>query len=93
MIRRAGAQSGDIGAAKHLKLVYLPKDLLDKLYARFALANPKGTVIVAGSQYEDYAPPDLTEAEKDRLYEEGKPTDRGDRGLRRDIPPSRKSRG
>jgi hypothetical protein len=59
-------------AAKHLKPVYLPKDLLEKLYASFALANPKGTVIVAGSRYEDYAPPGLTEADKDRLYEEGR---------------------
>jgi hypothetical protein len=59
-------------AVKHRKLVYLPKDLLEKLYARFALANPKGTRIVAGSQFEDYAPPGLTRVDKDRLYEEGK---------------------
>jgi hypothetical protein len=59
-------------AAKHRKLVYLPKELLEKLYARFELVNPKGIVIVAGSQFEDYAPPDLTEADKDRLYEEGR---------------------
>jgi hypothetical protein len=37
--------------------VYLPKDLLEKLYERFALANPKGTCTMAGSQFEDYAPP------------------------------------
>jgi hypothetical protein len=63
---------GILGAAKHRKLVYLPKDLLEKLYGRFALANPKGTRIVAGSQYENYAPPDMTEEDKDRLCEEGK---------------------
>jgi hypothetical protein len=59
-------------ATKYSKQVYLPKDLLEKLYGRFALANPKGTRIVAGDEFEDYAPPGLTEEDKDRLYEEGK---------------------
>src|SRR5215475_8767525 len=58
-----------LGAAKDRKPVYLPKDLLEKLHARFSLANPKGTRIVAGSQFEDYAPPGLTREDKDRLYE------------------------
>jgi hypothetical protein len=60
-----------LGDAKY-QLVYLPKDLLEKLYIRFALANPKGTRIVAGQQFEDYAPPGLTEEDKDRLYEDHK---------------------
>jgi hypothetical protein len=59
-------------AWKYSRLVYLPKDLLEKLYARFALANPKGTRIVAANECEDYAPPGLTEEDKDRLYDEGK---------------------
>jgi hypothetical protein len=62
----------DLRATKHSKLVYLPKDLLEKLYARFALANPKGTRIVTESQLDDYAPPGLTEEDEDRLHQEGK---------------------
>jgi hypothetical protein len=61
-----------LGAATQRRLVYLPKDLLEKLYERFALANPSGTRIIIDSQFEDYAPAGLTEADKDRLYEEGK---------------------
>lgn len=59
-------------ASQESKLVYLPKDLLEKLYTRFALANPKGTRIVVNEEYEAYAPPGLTEAEKESLCDEGK---------------------
>jgi hypothetical protein len=61
-----------LGATDYRKQVYLPKDLLEKLYASFALANPKGTRIVFGEEYEDYAPPGLTQEEKERLCEENK---------------------
>jgi hypothetical protein len=33
---------------------YLPKHLLARLYLRFALADPKGTRIVAGTECRDY---------------------------------------
>lgn len=60
-------------ASKESKLVYLPKDLLEKLYTRFALANPKGTRIVVSDEYvASHTPPGLSQEEFDRLFDEGK---------------------
>lgn len=61
-----------LGVTAHSKRVYLPTDLLSMLYTRFAVVNPKGTRIVAGTQFEDFAPAGLTEEEKDRLCDEDK---------------------
>ena len=51
--------------------VMLPADLLEQLYGRFADANPKGTVMVTDENYQQYAPPGLTEEDIERLVEEG----------------------
>jgi hypothetical protein len=54
------------------KLVWLPRELLERLYQRFAETNPKGTRIVMGGEYEAYTPPGLTEEDIERLSDEGK---------------------
>ena len=62
---------GILAAAKHSKPVYLPRDLLERLYERFPLANPKGTRITAVSQFEDYAPPGLAEGTRSACVRNG----------------------
>lgn len=61
-----------LGSTEYNKRVYLPKDLLEKLYTRFALANPKGTRIVTNDEYvASHTPPGLSQEEFDRLCDEG----------------------
>jgi hypothetical protein len=61
-----------LGYGSEPKLVRLPKALLEKLYGRFADANPQGTRIVANDTFYQYAPPGLSRAEIDELEDEGK---------------------
>lgn len=53
-------------------IVMLPKDLLEKLYSRFADANPKGTAITWREEYLKYAPPELSNEEVMQLYDDEK---------------------
>lgn len=61
-----------LGYGAEPKDVMLPKPMLEKLYKRFAEANPKGTKIVMGEGYREYAPPGLTKREISDLEEEEK---------------------
>jgi hypothetical protein len=61
-----------LGYGRDTKKVMLPKSLLERLYTRFAEANPKGASIAFGQSYLAYAPPELTEDERIHLQLEGK---------------------
>lgn len=61
-----------LGYGETSRGVMLPKDLLEKLYRRFAKANPKGMVITMNEEYLQYAPPELSEDQVEHLCDEGK---------------------
>jgi hypothetical protein len=75
-----------LGGTPDNRWVMLSKDMLEKLYDRFAAANPKGTVLVWGQGYEKYAPPGLSRDDLERMEENGElfaPISYGEDGFRR----------
>lgn len=61
-----------LGHGSESKLVRLPKALLEKLYGRFADANPDGARIVMNDSFYQYAPPGLSRVEIDEQEDAGK---------------------
>ena len=59
-----------LGFGKEHKTIMLPKELLEKLYGRFAAQNPKGTEIIVNEGFLKYAPPGLSPAEVSKLRED-----------------------
>lgn len=54
------------------KLIFLPPDILQLLYARFRAANPSGVSIAEISELEGRFAPDLTVSQCDELYDQRK---------------------
>jgi hypothetical protein len=54
------------------KTLYLYPEHLKLLYERFKNANPKGVVLGPENSFDEYAPPELTEKELERLEAERK---------------------
>lgn len=61
-----------LGYGEESLSVMLTKDLLEKLYSRFAEANPTGTVITINDGCLKYAPPELSQEEVMQLYDDEK---------------------
>ena len=61
-----------LGYGNGPKMVMLPTDFLEKLYGRFAEANPKGTVITWRDGCLEYAPLELSKEEVMQLYDDEK---------------------